>query len=1041
MLSFYKTVESKTPTFLSKSEVYDLFRSDAYKSATEAIQRRFHADIKQDFPNGKSAYQKAKKDLLPGVCFAGNVDRSAKGQQDFKHSGLLTLDVDENDRDTLEGLFHKIQEGRLVYVEAAARSVSGSVTGALWVNVRIEIPLSQKRLPKRLSTLLGLSGGEQRMEVLERLQNAYWTAFKHLFSLEGIDIGTAGKDLKRVRYVAHDSGLYLNERAERFSFEQLEAVLDSLEKSNTDAEVQAYDSLDIEFTSDAFEYAQRFAHAKGLTYADGQKHNFRNAVAIALNLLGVPKDQAEGFILSSFAPSSGTLSNEVSFPYSRYKDSFGRWSGRLKADDLAPEAVIRLRAGQRVSDYADQVTDFILKHEKTDLAAGTGTGKNFAVVHRIAPILRERTGAKTVIVCSLNAKAAKDAEQYNVPYLTGQRLKEAGQAAPDVIREALKAEVILVNQNYFPTLMERLERRMEQVHCFVDEAHTLTAGYRSSVIRKLWEAAKRCKTVTLLSGTPKPYFGLLGYKRLTFVQESRPAIYADVREYEGSEVDQVLHHIKQTDFTKKRLVIKLQSKTKIDLLRRTLTADGFQEDELVTLVSSTDVKQSSAYKKFLKALPGQDSFGEKTKVILVTSFINEGLDLYADHQLEFVNVERKSTFSVDDLVQFADRHRTDQDKVLVSFHRKQAGRKPCSFNPLHEYECALEATHQHAQYLNTVRRKYAGSFAVDAIYRTAGTAYAHAERFLIEKEGELVADELGLAAFVDAEATSRTDTQTGWKAIQRRFPYFKIGTPNEAHQQAPKADLEDTKTTVRAERIEAEKALSGLFLADSGLFFQAVGSVTEDASIRKQVHFDQSRRDAALQLTSTPLFSSHIGAAEHLTAWYHKLTKEGLPVDAVQKLLVQEDGTHTSRQKLTEFLTGLRLNVLLFIYRTAGKSPVLTVQQRSDAHSMETFFSSVTSKTRVSAPEAHRLLQAAYKGAKRTDLTPRKAVKMLTYCFAVQESRTSSGTFFSVGTAHTPRTFLTESGVSIEHAEIFTEKLLNSLNVNSLRCNFMHPFI
>lgn len=1048
MISFYHSVTDKRPTsVLTKAEAYSLFKSAAFAAQTQQVQADFQAELTSDFPEGKSHYQEAKRKLLPALCFAGNIDRSEDEQKGFVHSGLLTLDIDENSQEDLQAFFQLVQSGKLVYVEAAGRSVSGFLTGAMWLNVRIEIPSG--KLPAKLQKLLSLNGKESRYQILSALQAAYWSAFAYLLNTQvGIIAGKAGKDLKRLRYVAHDPDLYFNDHAEVFS---LETLTFSLEKQKAEAEVSTFESLSIEWTSDAFQYAERFAAAKGLTFEAGSRHTFRNALAIALNLLGVEQRQAEAFILDKYRPSSGSLSNEVSFPYKQYKDSFGRWSSRLKAEDVLPTSVFRLLPGQRVSDFGEEVVSAILTHKKIDLEAGTGTGKNFAIVKKIAPLLLERTGKKSVIVCSLNAKAAKDAEQYGLPYITGQALKQAGQSAPEMVKEALKADLVLCNQNAFPKIAAKLKRRFETRHVFIDESHTLCQSYKKKVSGALWSALSGfAESITLLSGTPKPYFGALGFQRLTFVQEVRPAIRTKVIEYTGRPEEVVFQHIQKTDFSKKRLVIKLQSKSGIKRLTGLIQQIGFKPEEVISLYSDTNVKQSAAFKSVLKALPGQSSFAEQVKVVLVTSFVNEGLDLYeqAGFDLEFVNVEKGHCFATDEVVQFADRWRTDQDKQLYSYHKaaKQAFQQR-HFNALAEFEQTTAFFQEEADRLTRLKTKFADCYTLQSLFDTK-TDFSAFEAFLTtDQEGKLIPNVLAIAAKVSEQADQLTSTLSGWKRIAAKYPYFKVTFDQQ--QEACKLDTSDFDRTEAATKKEAESILKDLFVHDKDTLLQAIGQTTEDAGLKQDTDFDASRREHAKQLLERlpDLFSDRLQYAERLAASWYKFSKAGFSEAAFQDFFFEEDGFAT-RQKLTSFLTALRLNLLLTVFglsklafRTSGRLPVLTVQQAEDAKRLTRFVSNIDAmayKGSLTSSAALRAMKDAFK--QEDGLTERKAVLLLKALFHVEDQRTKAGMTFFIQGRKTLEEHL-QSSIASEHAKQYTEELYKTLKNNEIGCNFMQVFI
>lgn len=1051
MVNIYPSVQSKTPSgCLPAADVYQLFKSDEKaKQATLTIQRTFGKAIEQDFPEGKSEYQEAKRSLLQAVCFAGNVDRSAKDQEDFRHSGLLNIDLDEDDAVTLMLFWGEIKSGLLVFAEAAARSVSGKLNGALWINFKIEIP---ETFSKALLKALKLTGKETRYKQLETLHKAYWKAFSCLLQKEhGIKAGTAGQDLKRARYISHDAETFTNFQAQTYTLEALQAFLERY-KEQPEEQLEVFEALQIEHTEDAFLYAERFAAAKGLTFEKGSRHYFRNALAIALNLLGVDQKKAEAFILDKYRP-SGYLSNEVSFPYQAYSESFGRWSYRLKPVEVRPDLTFVLKEGQRISDYSEEVAEAIFQHKKIDLEAGTGSGKNFAFCLKIAPLLKAKDGAKMVIVCSLNAKTAKDAEQYSLPFLTGQRLKEAGQAAPEVLKEALKSDVILTNQNYFPKLSKRLKARRQRFHVVIDESHTLTADYKAKVTSELWKEAQTGESLTLLSGTPKPYFQALGFRRLTFIQESRPAINTKVIEYDGKAETLLLDYIQAADLDKKRLVIKLQSKSKIRILERLLLSSGFQAEEVVCLYSDSSVKQSAAYRKFLQAKPGQSSFAEAVKVVLVTSFVNEGLDVYTEDgfRLEFINVEKSSSFSPEDLVQFADRWRSGQEKTLTSFHKKAEDEvKRKDFFPLQQFLTLLDIYQEDAEYQNAKRKKYQDVYSVQALYSTR-TTFSNFERFLtFDQEGKLTPDVLTIASHIDELKKRLTSTKEGWKEIQQRWNYFKVtfageveGTASAAHEAAKEAE--------KLLKKKAEETLKALFDLDKETLLQATGSLTEDVEIKSQTSFKASRREAAAKLTESlpEIFTRRLEVAERLSKAFFKLTKAGFSENAFKKFFFSDKAGEgfASGQALTYFLTALRLHVLLFLfgevvktYKNKGRLPVLTVQQIADAKALEAFRLNIETiagrKKQINSLDALTALRKAYKG-RREDLTGRKAVQLLTALFETEVEKTLEGRTYYVKRRLSLEDFLKREQLPAEDVNKYLFSLRNDLNNKDLTRHFV----
>lgn len=1033
-ISLYKSVIATTPTdYIDKDSVYSLFRS-SFQTETNDIQAKFSTAIAGGFQDGKKQYQEAKK-ILPVVCFAGNIDRSQPTQDDFSHSGVLSLDIDEDTPDELRAFYARIQKGELTHVEAAGRSVSGFATGALWVNIRIEVP--NGAIPGTLSKLLGLSGGETYYERVKVLHAAYWSAISHFFKAKyGIQVGHAGKDLKRARYIAHDSGMYYNPGAGLFSLQDLEDVLKAERAEHLERnEVHA---LNIEHTTDAYLYAERFAAAKGYTFALGQKHNYRNALCIALNLLGISKQDAERFIVEKYAPKDG-LSNEIDYPYAQYRTSHGAWAGRLVPDDITPSQVVHLMEGQRISDYAKQVVSYILERKKIEIEAGTGTGKNYAVMNHIAPLLKEKTGLGSVIVCSLNSKTEKDARAYGVPFLTGQRLKEAGQYAPGVIREALESDTILCNQDYFPTLAKRLNDRNELRHVFVDESHTLVNDYKKKTIRRLWDSLEHAASVTMLSGTPKPYFALLGYNRLTFVQDVRNRINTTVKEYEGNEVDAVIGLIKKIDFTKRKAIIKIQSKEKIELIRRNLVeVRHFQETDIVVLTSDKSVKNSTHYQDFLDATAGGDSF-PGAKIVLCTSFVNEGLDIYSEQDILFVNVEKAGNFSPDDLVQFAGRWRTNNDVQLISLHKKPGDPwKQNQRNWLYEYEQFLAYQQEKADDLERMRIKFSGVYSVQSLAHTR-TAYSDAERFILHTGTGYQVDVLECANYVESLRIQGTGTRHGWENIEKKYPYFRV-VYEDAPEQRVLYACANVKAAYKAEKEQAEAVIAGLVLNDTETFLQAVASTTEDTGLKRQISFEVERMNDAHEINQLPEMQKHAGTAEKIAKNVVRIARMGFGLDGAREIV----SWSLSDQKLRAFLEGVKLHVLMELFRLAKEQhraglpvAILTAQQVRDAQRIEAYLDAMQKKGEgISSMFALRALKGAYKG-KRIDFTKQKALDLAKVFFSGYDYRLQDETFFTIRKSCDLSDFLTRNGMSEEN----TQNLYNSLINNVLRCKTDNSFL
>jgi hypothetical protein len=125
-------------------DIFDIYESikNSYQKETLSICERFADDILNGFQD-KTEYQKSKSSTLQAVVFSGCYDRSEKDkvkQQKTKHSGRINFDIDENTKEELTAFLSVIKQGKIPYIEAAAYSVSGSLSGDFWINVKADIP-------------------------------------------------------------------------------------------------------------------------------------------------------------------------------------------------------------------------------------------------------------------------------------------------------------------------------------------------------------------------------------------------------------------------------------------------------------------------------------------------------------------------------------------------------------------------------------------------------------------------------------------------------------------------------------------------------------------------------------------------------------------------------------------------------------------------------------------------------------------------------------------------------------------------------------
>jgi len=688
------------------------------------------------------------------------------------------------------------------------------------------------------------------------------------------------------------------------------------------------------------------------------------------------------------------------------------------------DSTLMLLPGQRVSDVAAELVEHILSSDRTEITAPTGSGKNYALVHCVCPELKTRTGKKSIIVLSLNAKVEQDARQYGVPYITGEAIRQAGQGAKQMMRDAVASDIVLCSQNALPKVIRECR---EKRHIFIDESHTLVASYRAKPSAALWRSLAGAETVTLLTATAKPYYKLMGFTRLDIGQYERPAIRAEVRRYKGSGADTLITHIQREAIQGKLLVCRMQSKSKLHAIREALIAGGMEPETVVVLTAESAVKAGSDYKNFIQAgASGGDSFGASVRVVLCTSIIGEGLDVYANgKEVAFVNVETRGTFAPDDVVQFADRWRTSKDKTLVSYH-PVASPRTVRIDREREFSALWAVAEHEAKRLQRLQDSYPGYYSLQSYFRTR-TGFSFSEKFT---PGGLP-DPLECAATVEALYCENTDTQAGWQHISKCYPWFHVQHEGEAIDAANNAELVEAKDRAKVAGKEAEKVLSLIAQKDTDVFFQAVGSITQDADIRRNTSFHASRREASAELVNMDIFTTHLHRAETFVKHAISLIGQGIDRASALGYLITQDGTHIARQKVSTTLAGLKLHVLLFVYahmREASakgeKLPMLTAAQASDADRLERFCTAVQGRT-ISGRDAHRAMQDAF--PEHPNISERRALSLLMKLYNVKTTRKAGSTLHIVGNRRTLKELLMgDIGMSCGAADAYLYKLLDS---------------
>lgn len=967
------------------------------------------------------------------------------------HTGIVSFDVDENDAETLRAFFIEIQAGKMPIVEAAARSVSGFATGAMWLNVRVEMPSKLHHIPADLQKNLGLSSATPWHEVVAKLHTAFGEAIKHLtHQQKGINFGSF--DLKRMRNLTHDAEIYTNPNAADFGLKSL--ALFVAERAKELAKVAP---VDVDFAeTDAFKFARKYADTFH-TYDNRQLYISR--FSICCNLLGVPMQSAADYVRANFPDYDLQRRDGVRYPYHKYKKTHGVWAYKLAPKGNADTLV--LAPGEYLSAKADQITKTIIEKKRVEIKCGMGDGKSYAITRHVAPDLVKLNGCQSLIILPLNSKVEQEAKESGLPHITGEASK--GQGGKARKSEAMKAPVILTNQKSAVSILEKFKADGKRVNVFVDECHLLVSGasYKGKDIAALWSLLDSvAETVTLYSGTPKPYFGQLGFYRLNIEKERQRKVNISVRYRDASIEKTALALVSGFDFMASKLVVKIQSKKKIEAIKKALILLGWNSKEIVCLYSEKHVKEGKDYAIFKDATKEKGSFQGGVKLVLCTSFINEGVNIYDADRVTFATIEKRRSFDADDFIQFPERWRNTKDVDFLAYvPRPKDENQESNFRPIDRARrfASLLADWQFEakKYNETEKSEYVSQERKLDLR----TKFSNAEKSLFF---DGFAYRVNVVELMNQAEQRHIEGQTIDTVLAdlAKLNYFVVSdertTPELETDAETDSVIQEVGEAMKESAEIAEQTIFELYTNERDVFRQAVGLLTEKQEIKDVIEFDAARRDAVEQMRAiySDVFTTHFAKAEKVVERIGRLGQYFIEESEALQIIFNSKNKLRSNQAFANFINELRLSIGLLALETTKAMKVkgkgfaaLTGLQMADMKLIARIADEIEASTepdtvdetcKVIAPDVveNIVLNAYTKGKKRkTNMTKKKAMQLFTTLFDVVRVMRSGVWIYTV------KGRKTVDGVLAEHLPEFDEKnrnsfwwknLYNSLEINEL---------
>jgi putative DNA primase/helicase len=314
--NYYDSLTSKTAT---KKDIFDIYidiSQGTFQKQTDFIQNKWEQELQFGFDNNqKTEYQDDKKNMLPCVVFSGCYDRykSIEEQTAVQHSGRMNMDIDMNNRIELDEFNKVVLSGRIPFIEACGKSVSGKFNGSMWINVLIELPKSYNELTEYIIDKLKL----KEDNYISKIHTTYYEFFSDLLYKELKIVAGNTKEVKRLRYLSHDSDIFINYEAKYLDLKMLETWLKILPTKNMEEEI----NNEFAEEDDLFKIAVKYAENKVGKCVSGNIHNYVFYFCVITNRMGIPEKDAKKFVEEKLKVEVKT--NCVEFPYKSYRNDFG----------------------------------------------------------------------------------------------------------------------------------------------------------------------------------------------------------------------------------------------------------------------------------------------------------------------------------------------------------------------------------------------------------------------------------------------------------------------------------------------------------------------------------------------------------------------------------------------------------------------------------------------------------------------------------------------------------------------------------------------
>jgi hypothetical protein len=1013
---------------INELKAYEIIRGENL-GKTQEIQAKHKLGIIEGFKSiNKSAYQKDKSDTFSSVTFSITSPRAKDSL--IEHTGIFCLDLDENTQEELNAFRERISAGDIPYARACALSVSGAFNGSMWLNVKCDIKEVTYNNAPALFKLLGLTEQSDTNEIYLKLHIAYSELLKYELSKYDINVPVSSKTLKQPRYLSNDKDIYVNIGAKVFTLDELLSFQSKHQerKKVITQKKRKERVLTGKKARTGFDLCERYAQEKVKeeeTCEDAFEHKRRYCFFFGLKAirLGISKEDLVNHIESVFIERNSTLTSgyreQLLSAYDTYSKSFGKDKQELyNLSTERQEQVLTLAKNERLNNKAQELDELLQRYKKLEVIANTGIGKNYAAINGIRESFVARTGGKVVLVCSLNAKIKKDYIQYgdkSITYVTGERLNKENPFT--IWKEVEECNIILCNQNQYESVVRYIHFELNlPILSIIDEIQTLAQAYKEKVSSQMYNALNKYSLEQIImTGTPLDYFNSLGYKRVR-VQSYHSPINLEVRGSSKKWVLDLLNLIREYD--KELLLIKYNSKRKLEQAQEFLIKKGIKPEQILVIHSDNTKEVRDRYEHRLNS-DKKNSFAPEVKVVLCTSAINEGIDIYSEREIISVNFERTGFINPHQLVQFSDRWRTNKDKKVICFFPNllQAPRGFNRFSPAYHFDNGCRI-------LNKLVERFNEDYNNDPYYSNSEKIdftnhFSNESKHIKydEREGIFKLDYISVMVQVQEEYIKKCTALEGLEYITQEYDYFNVsfsGDSTEINKQELD-EIEEYEKEIKLSNEQAQAKYLKLFQEDKRKLLQAIAHQVDSPEYNKfkAPAIEQERVQDFIKANSD-ILEKHLSIGKGILKRELNLDYWNFEDNEKEELTIGE-GKFIGDTKFSALMLGVVKHlelIALDCHESKPEDKLMNKGQHNDAKRSYLFSNLFNAGEEYTQGQFYERTKKHFnKNGKRSTYSKAYCIELVRAFYHLKEKRTKKGIVYEVIGKKEMVTYLREKGI------------------------------